>query len=170
MARGQVQAANAAIGNADVTATRAGNTAGQVFGVDWPAIQNQINPDSNTRAALTQLPQQAAGSAFDAAKQSATNRMARTRNTAGFSELTDKLARDAAAAQSTAALKGQEAVTNLENEGIKNAGNLFGVSEDTMAKLYGTVPGLLDARAKSPGWTQGFKDIATGISSFGQRS
>lgn len=166
MARGQAAAANAAIGNADLTAGRSANTANQVFGVDWPAIQNQINPDAATRAALTQLPQQAAGSAFDAAKASATNRMARTRNTAGFSELTDKLARDAAAAQSTAALKGQEAVTNLQNEGIKNAGNLFGVSEDTMAKLYGTIPGLLQGRAAGGGWAQGFNDVAKGISSF----
>lgn len=169
MARGQAQAADRAVGNANLTATRAGDTANQVFGVDWPAIQNQINPDAATRNALTQLPQQAAGSAFDAAKQSATNRMARTRNSAGFSELTDKLARDAAAAQSTAALQGQKAITDLQSQGIKEAGNLFGVSEDTMAKLYGTIPGLLDARAKSPGWTQGFKDVATGIGSFGQR-
>jgi hypothetical protein len=162
MAREQTQAANAAIGNADLTATRAGNQGNQVFGTDWSAIQGQINPSSATVNALTQLPQQAAGSAFDAAKTSATNRMARTRNTAGFSELTDKLARDSAAAQSTAALKGQEAVQNLENTGIENAGKLFGVSSDTMAKIYGTVPGLLDARAKGGGFNVGIGPLSFG--------
>jgi hypothetical protein len=163
MARGQAAAADTAVGNVNAVAGQAGQTGAKIFGMDMPAIQQQINPSAATRAAFTQLPQRAAGSAFDAAKQSATSRMARTNNSAGFSELTDKLARDAAVAQSDAALKGTEAISNLQNEGIKNAGNLFGVSQDTMAKLYGTVPGLLEGRAAgTKGWNVGVGPVKFG--------
>ncbi len=45
------------------------------------------------KAAITGQSQGALASAFDALQQSAMNRAARTRNAAGFSELTDELAR-----------------------------------------------------------------------------
>ena len=130
LAQQQLNTTNAAAGGQ-------GANAGQIFGTDWAAIQNQMNPSAKTTEAFTQLPMDAANSAFAGAQQSAQQRMAKTNNSAGYGALADKLARGKATADSTAALQGTEALQNLQNEGIKNAGNLFGTSEDTMAKLYG---------------------------------
>lgn len=132
---GQIQADN---GVAAGNATEASN----VFGTDWGAIQNQINPSTATRQALTQLPMQSANSALAGAQQSAQQRVAKTNNSAGYTALADKFGRDKATADSTAVLQGSEAIQNLQNEGIKNAGNLFGVTSDTAAKMYNTASDL----------------------------
>lgn len=165
MARGQAQAADQAIATNNTQASAAGNQASQAFGMDMPAIQQQLNPTPQTTAALTQLPVTAANSAFEAAKTNATNRMARTNNSAGYGDTIDKLAMDKAKAGSNAVLQGQEAVQNLKNEGVKNLGGLFGISQDTMAKLYGTQPGLLQARADAPqgGWQGGVNQFMSAL-------
>ncbi len=147
MARGQAQAADAQLGLSNTVAGQQGGLASGVFGADWPAVQNQINPNGATRNALTQLPTQGANAAFNARQQAASQRVAKTNNSAGYGELSDKLAMDKGQADATAALQGQKAVTDLQGEGIKNAGNLFGVSTDAMAKMYGLGPGTLQARA-----------------------
>lgn len=163
MARGQAQAADSALKTNNAAATTAANQGSQVLGMDMPAIQGQINPTPQTTAALTQLPVTAANSAFEAAKTNATNRMARTNNSAGYGDTIDKLAMDKAKAGSTAVLQGQNAIQNLKNEGIKNTGQLFGISQDTMAKLYGTQPGLISGRAAGGGWAQGFSDVVNSL-------
>jgi hypothetical protein len=63
--------------------------------------------------------------------------------------------------QSAASIQGQKALADLQNERIKNTG-LFGVSSDTMAKLYGTTPDLLNARAKSGGFNAGVGPLSFG--------
>jgi hypothetical protein len=147
MARGQAEAANAQLATTNDIGNKAGAQSQGVFGAAWPAIQNQLTPSATTQSALTQLPMRAAGAAFNAADQSAQNRMAKTNNSAGFTGGADKLARDKAAAMSTAGLQGQEAVQNLQNEGVKNATGMFGTSQDTMAKMYGMGAPTLQARA-----------------------
>lgn len=122
--------------------TTAANNGQQVFGTDWSAIQGQLKPSTQTTQALTQLPMQAANSALAGVQQSAAQRVAKTNNSAGYTALADKLGRDKATADSNAALQGQEAIQNLKNEGIKNSNQLFGVNEDTMAKLYGQASDL----------------------------
>jgi hypothetical protein len=147
MARGQAQAADAQLGLTNQVAGQQGAQAQGILGVDMPAVMNQINPSATTRSAMTQLPTQGANAAFNARQQSNAQRVAKTNNSAGYGALSDKLAMDKGQADSTAALQGQTAITNLQNEGVKNAGNLFGVSTDTMAKMYGLGPSTLQARA-----------------------
>jgi hypothetical protein len=121
---------------AKAAAQNSGTQAGAAFGMDMPAIQNQLNPNAATRSALTQVPIDAANSAFGAAQANDTNRVARTRNSAGYGATEDRLAMDKAKADSAAALQGQNAIQNLQNEGVKNAGQLFGVADSTIAPLY----------------------------------
>src|SRR5438046_7285237 len=64
------------------------------------------------KAAVTGQSQGALSSAFDALQQSAQNRLARTRNSAGFGELADELARQKGIAEAGQAQKNQLAFTN----------------------------------------------------------
>jgi hypothetical protein len=147
-ALGQINAADKQLQLNNQVGANQNTMAQSMFSMAAPAIGNQINPNAATRNALTQLPTLAANAPFNAATQQATNRMARTNNSAGFGSTLDKLAMDKGKADSTAALQGQQAVQNLQNEGIKNASGFFGAADDTMAKIYANAPGILDARAK----------------------
>ena len=59
----------------------------------FQSILNNPGLSPADKAAVTGQSQGALGSAFDSLQQSAQNRLARTRNSAGFGELTDELAR-----------------------------------------------------------------------------
>jgi hypothetical protein len=104
---------------------------------------------------------------FASAADTLENRAARTRNTAGLNETLDLMARDRSKAASGA---GRDVETLFANEkqrrreeSLKGLANLYGVSTDAMAKLYGLGPGTLGARAAGGGWAQGFGDVAGGI-------
>ena len=121
----------------DAAAKGAAATGSSVFGMLQPGIQNQLNPSATTVNALTQLPTEAANANFATAQQNATDRMARTNNSAGYAGMADKLAMDKAKAGSAAALQGQNAVLGLQNTGVKNASDVYGIAQKTMADLYG---------------------------------
>lgn len=167
MQRDQGQKADANLATTNAAATTAGNTANQVFGVEMPAINNQINPDPATRSAFTQEPINAVNSAYDTAASSATNRLAKTRNSAGFSGSMDRLARDRASSVSDATMKGTQAVAGLQQQGIQNASNLYGVNNDTMRSLYGLGPSTLNARAQGVGGDQVLTGTLNSIAQFG---
>jgi predicted alpha/beta superfamily hydrolase len=59
----------------------------------YQSILNNPGLSPADKAAVTGQSQGALASAFDALQQSAQNRLARTRNYAGFGDLTDELAR-----------------------------------------------------------------------------
>src|SRR6202047_341298 len=59
----------------------------------FQSIANNPGLSPADKAAVTAQSQGALGSAFDALRQSAANRAARTRNSAGFADLADELAR-----------------------------------------------------------------------------
>src|SRR6266699_6618329 len=59
----------------------------------YQSILNNPGLSPADKAAVTGQSQGALSSAFDSLQQSAQNRLARTRNSAGFGELTDELAR-----------------------------------------------------------------------------
>lgn len=139
--------ASAGVAQTNAAAANSGETANSLYSMAQPAIQNQLNPNAQTRASLTQLPMQAANSAFGAAQQNAAQRVAKTNNSAGYSNLSDKLAMDKGKADSTAALEGQQAIQGLQNEGVKNASNLYGINQETMAKLYGIGPEWINSQA-----------------------
>ena len=118
-----------------------------------------MNPTDAVKSALTQIPMNAANAAVDAARDVAGRRVARTNNSAGYGSQMDDLALKKAQADSGAALSGQEAILNLQNEGVKNAGNLFGTSEDTMAKLYGTSAENTKTATQQHPWSVGIGPI-----------
>src|SRR5260221_13313289 len=64
------------------------------------------------KAAVTGQSQGALATAFDSLQQSAQNRLARTRNSAGFGELTDELARQKGITEAGQAQQNQLAFTN----------------------------------------------------------
>src|SRR6202521_4315481 len=65
----------------------------------YQSILNNPGLSPADQAAVTGQSQGALASSFDALQQSAQNRLARTRNSAGFGELTDELARQKGIAQ-----------------------------------------------------------------------
>jgi hypothetical protein len=78
----------------------------------YQSILNNPGLSSADRAAVTGQSQGALASAFDSLQQSAQNRLARTRNSAGFGELTDELARLKGIAEAGQAQQNQLAFTN----------------------------------------------------------
>ncbi len=78
----------------------------------FQSILNNPGLSAADKAAVTGQSQGALASAFDALQQSAQNRLARTRNSAGFGELTDELARQKGIAEAGQAQKNQLAFTN----------------------------------------------------------
>jgi hypothetical protein len=78
----------------------------------YQSILNNPGLSSADRAAVTGQSQGALASAFDSLQQSAQNRLARTRNSAGFGELTDELARQKGIAEVGQAQQNQLAFAN----------------------------------------------------------
>lgn len=82
------------------------------------------------------------GASFDSASDAASNRLARTRNSAGFGETLDELARERGRQTSTAeaGLESKFADTALSerDKALSGISNLYGVDSDTLAKLLNT--------------------------------
>jgi len=78
----------------------------------YQSILNNPGLSPADKAAVTGQSQGALSSAFDSLQQSAQNRLARTRNSAGFGELTDELARQKGIAEAGQTQKNQLAFTN----------------------------------------------------------
>src|SRR5271168_4757415 len=105
------------------------------------------------QAAITGQSQGALASAFDSLQQSAQNRVARTRNSAGFSELTDDLARQKGIAQAGQAQQNQLAFTNTafqrQMAALQGLSGLFGVDTNLLGRTLGIPAELLNARANA---------------------
>src|SRR5207245_9907660 len=86
--------------------------AGNLLLPQYQSILNNPGLSPADKAAVTGQSQGALASAFDALQQSAQNRLARTRNSAGFGELADELARQKGIAEAGQAQKNQLAFTN----------------------------------------------------------
>jgi hypothetical protein len=142
-----------------------------------PAVGEQLQHpgfDSRTENAIMGEGMGTATAAFDAADQNASNRVARTRNPAGYAELAGRLARDKATATSDAARKGRITVASnrqdQQQQGIENATNLYGIDSETMRALYDLGPSTLGARAAGPSVYSGLSaagDFMSGIGSLG---
>ncbi len=78
----------------------------------FQSIANNPGLSPADKAAVTAQSQGALASAFDSLQQSAANRAARTRNTAGFADLSDDLARQKGIAAGNQAQQNQLAFSN----------------------------------------------------------
>jgi hypothetical protein len=125
------------------------------------------------KSAITNLSQSALSSAFNALAQNAANRVARTRNSAGYGELIDSLARTQGQDQANLAQQNQIAFANAARSGTLSAlsglSGLYGTDANLLGRALGVPAQLLDASARnaaSSGFSLGF---GPGGLSFGLR-
>ncbi len=122
------------------------------------------------QAAITGEGMGALGSAFDALQQRAANRLARTRNAAGFGELEDELAREQGRQAASLARQNQiefaDEAQRRRLEALQGLGSLYGVDTSLLGSALGIPTGLLQARAAGSKSGGGFR-IGLGPFSFG---
>lgn len=154
MARGQAKAADQqrALSNAQ-GGTEFGN-AQNLYNTLNPSLQDQLkNPGYSAadKTSITNNTLGGIGSSYDAANQSNTNRVARTHNSAGSTELADELARDRGRTTATAEAglgeKFADTALQQKNAAQQQLGQLYGINTNAGTSLYGQGPGALEARA-----------------------
>ena len=105
------------------------------------------------KAAVTGQSQGALSSAFDALQQAAQNRLARTRNSAGFGELADELARQHGRGEANLAQQNELTFSNEAYRRRMNAlqglSGLFGVDTSLLGRSLGIPADLLNVRANA---------------------
>jgi predicted alpha/beta hydrolase len=128
--------------------------------------QNLIaNPGytSAEQSAITNASQSALSSAFNALSQNAANQAARTRNSAGYGDLIDSLARTQGQQQANLAQQNQIAFGNAARSdtqaGLSGLSGLYGTDTSLLGKALGVPASLLDAQvqnARSSNFQMGF--------------
>ena len=118
-----------------------------------PQYQSMLsNPGYSAadKAAITGQSQGALSSAYDALQQSAQNRVARTRNSAGFGELTDELARDRGRDSANLAQQNQLDFSNTAYQrqmaALQGLSGLYGMDSNLLGRTLGIPADLLNAR------------------------
>src|SRR5579871_2682283 len=121
-----------------------------------PQFQNILNNPGLSpadKAAVTGQSQGALASAFDSLQQAAANRAARTRNSAGFGELADDLARQKGIAEAGQAQRNQLDFTNTafqrQMAALQGLSGLFGVDSNLLGRTLGIPAQLLNVRANA---------------------
>jgi hypothetical protein len=125
------------------------------------------------QSAITNATQSALGSSFDALAQNAANRAARTRNSAGYGELIDSLARTQGQDQASLAQQNQIAFANASRSDTLSAlsglAGLYGTDANLLGRAIGVPAQLLDASARNAA-SSGFSiGLGPGGLSFGVR-
>lgn len=128
-----------------------------------PQYQNIINNSGlseSDKAAITGRSLGSLSSAFDALQQSAQNRLARTRNSAGFGELSDELAREkgreSASATQANELGFSNTAFNRQLAALQGLSGLYGVDTGLLSHALGIPPELLNIRASASRPGNGF--------------
>jgi hypothetical protein len=126
----------------------------------YQSILNNPGLSPADKAAVIGQSQGALASAFDALQQSAQNRLARTRNSAGFSELTDELARQKGIAEGSQAQQNQLAFTNTafqrQMAALQGLSGLFGIDSNLLGRTLGIPAELLNVRNNASRGSGGF--------------
>lgn len=156
----------------------------QMYGVAQPVIEQMTKRPGYSDASKSTMRRDVLGgvtSAHEAAGRNAMDRSTRTNNSAGYNELAAELARSKGRDTATAAgdldLQFANEEQRQKETGAQMAGDMFGVNQDTLAKIYGTRNqtlsnlygqgvGALGARAQDQGWTGAFSNVAGGIGSI----
>jgi hypothetical protein len=137
----------------------------------YQSILNNPGLSAADKAAVTGESQGAVSSAFDSLQQSAQNRLARTRNSAGFGELTDELARQKGIAESGQAQQNQLAFTNTafqrQMAALQGLSGLFGMDSNLLGRTLGIPAELLNVRANASRSNGGgfFSALGSGLGS-----
>jgi hypothetical protein len=126
---------------------------GNLLVPQFQSIANNPGLSPADKAAVTAQSQGALGSAFDSLQQSAANRAARTRNAAGFADLTDELARQKGIAEGNQAQQNQLAFSNTafqrQMAALQGLSGVFGVDTNLLGRTLGIPAQLLNARANA---------------------
>lgn len=158
MGRGQKEASDAQRATTLGFANTAAQRGQQLFGLAVPQLQAMLeNPgfSPETRAAITGESLGALGSAFDAARQRAESRAARTRNAAALPELEDELARaqgrEAASTTRQNQIDFAAEAQRQREAALRGLTGLFGVNEDQLSRLLGIAGQLVGPRQAGGG-------------------
>jgi hypothetical protein len=115
------------------------------------------------KSAIANTSQSALSSSFDALAQNAANRAAATRNSAGYGELIDSLARTQGQDQANLAQQNQIAFANASRSDTLSAlsglSGLYGTDAGLLGRALGVPAQLLDASARNAqasGFSLGF--------------
>ena len=126
---------------------------GNLLVPQFQGILNNPGLSAADRAAVTAQSQGSLASAFDALQQSAANRAARTRNSAGFADLTDELARQKGLAAGNQAQQNELAFSNTafqrQMAALQGLSGLFGVDTNLLGRTLGIPSQLLNVRANA---------------------
>jgi len=108
---------------------------------------------SAEKSAITNLTQSALSSAFNALAQNAASRAARTRNSAGYGELIDSLARTQGQDEANLAQQNQIAFGNAARtdtlSALSGLSGLYGTNASLLGRALGIPAQLLDASARN---------------------
>src|SRR5271165_44288 len=119
----------------------------------YQSILNNPGLSPADQAAVTNQSQGSIASAFDSLQQAANNRAARTNNSAGFSELTDQLARQKGIAEGNQAQQNQLAFSNTafqrQMAALQGLSGLYGVDSNLLGRTLGIPSQLLSVRANA---------------------
>lgn len=133
---------------------------GNLLVPQYQSILNNPGLSAADKAAVTADSQGALSSAFDSLQQAAANRVARTRNSAGFGDLEDELARQKGIASAGQAQKNQLAFTNTAFQrqlaALQGLSGLYGVDSSLLARGLGIPAELLNTRANASRNNGGF--------------
>jgi hypothetical protein len=105
------------------------------------------------QAAITSQSQGSIASAFDSLQQAAQNRVAASNNSAGFSDLTDDLARQKGIAEGNQAAQNQltfdNTAFNRQMAALQGLSGLYGVDSNLLGRTLGIPAELLNVRANA---------------------
>lgn len=139
------------------------NQRNQLQGTLVPQYQDVLNNPGYTpaqQAAITGQSMGALASAFDSLRQSAQNRVARTRNAAGFGALADELAREKGREAAGTAQKNQVDFANTALQqrmaALQGLSGLFGTDTSLLSRTLGIPADLLNVRANMSRSGNGF--------------
>jgi len=123
------------------------------------------------KSAITGQSQGALSSAYDSLQQAAQNRLARTRNSAGFGDLTDELARQKGIAQAGEAQQNQVNFSNAAFQrqlaALHGLSGLYGIDSNLLSRTLGIPAELLNTRsnASRAGGSSFFSSLGSGLGS-----
>ena len=133
---------------------------GSTIASQYQSILNNPGLSPAQQAAVTSQSQGSIASAFDSLQQSAANRVAATNNSAGFSDLTDELARQKAVAEGNQAQQNQLSFANTayqqQMSALQGLSGLYGVDSNLLGKTLGIPSQLLSVRANASRPSGGF--------------
>ena len=126
----------------------------------FQSILNNPGLSPADQAAITGNSQGALASAFDSLQQAAQNRVARTNNAAGFSDLEDDLARQKGIASGNLAAQNQlnfsNTAFNRQMAALQGLSGIFGTDSNLLSRTLGIPAQLLNVAANNSRTQPGF--------------